>query len=382
MKNRKIVIFLFFVAILGITCKKEHLPTETNATGSPVFFCTATINGNPINYQSGINNYYAYSSYTQDSNNVYNFTGSVAPVSGTGNSIKFVINNYESSASGASAVIDSSLTTTNYSYLIPGGTPTKYQMHFDPFVTAYCKNITYNYTFGDGTSANTNSQGGDIVHIYNHPGAYSTYLSVNFNDSVSSGLGRVVKIGTPDAGTTTSLIYDNFHSPWVIFNRWNPSGTNPLTFLWNFGDGSTSSVDSVWHYYNVTNKFYKVSLTITDKNNYSSTDSANVYVGWGPYPYYLNWINISSKIVPNPMGMSNVSITYTDGSGNVYTSDNPSQPSNSSFQILSVSSYQNNANNQTVKMLHILFNCMVYNASGKSAIPITNGDAVIAVAYK
>jgi hypothetical protein len=94
-----------------------------------------------------------------------------------------------------------------------------------------------------------------------------------------------------------------------------------------------------------------------------------------------NYSASAPTISANPYGFSNVIIIYTDPSGDIYTTADSVQLAGSNFQIVSVSPYNNNENNQTTKQLHVKFNCTLHNNTGK-ALTINQGDAVIAVAYK
>ena len=53
---------------------------------------------------------------------------------------------------------------------------------------------------------------------------------------------------------------------------------NPLTYLWNFGDGSTSSTSSARHTFTQATLFRNVSLTVRDVSNLSSTIMIDVKV--------------------------------------------------------------------------------------------------------
>jgi glucose/arabinose dehydrogenase/peptidoglycan/xylan/chitin deacetylase (PgdA/CDA1 family) len=57
----------------------------------------------------------------------------------------------------------------------------------------------------------------------------------------------------------------------------DPDG-NPLTYLWNFGDGVTSALQNPSHTY-TTNGAYTPSLTVTDSNGAAVTKSLSVLVG-------------------------------------------------------------------------------------------------------
>jgi PKD repeat protein len=80
---------------------------------------------------------------------------------------------------------------------------------------------------------------------------------------------------------------------------------NPLTITswsWNFGDGATSTLQNPTHTYTV-NGFYTVSLTVTDNNGLSQTETKQAFIQVGG-----NSIDESGeqqlKIYPQPAGSS------------------------------------------------------------------------------
>ena len=159
---------------------------------------------------------------------------------------------------------------------------------------------------------------------------------------------------------------------------------------WNFGDGSfpvhtnSTPLDTTSHVYATSGTYY-INTTAIDGSNDTGISSIKVPFFVSGHSYtpptdYISQLQSAVTPLPNPTAFSNITIIYTDANGNQYSSANINQPTASAFQITSVSSYQNNENNQTTKMLHIKFNCQLKGTAG--TIPITNGDAVVAVAYK
>jgi hypothetical protein len=193
-------------------------------------------------------------------------------------------------------------------------------------------------------------------------------------------------MGTPDAilaissfktyaklDTSNHIKYDSIH---VNVG----GGTPPYTYSWSFGDGNSKTTYSgnVSHEYKVEG-MYTASLKLSDALGDTSSFNGNILTPTYSDSCLANYLALVTPL-SNALSLSNVTIIYTDGSGNGYSSNNSLQPFSSSFQVMSVSSYQNNENNQTTKMLKVQFNCMLYSASG-TPIP-AGGTAVIAVAYK
>ena len=111
----------FFVCLFLFTlsCRKKEDPVISKET--PVFYFSGSMDGSPLGLNAGENDYYMYSSYIQDANNLYHFIGDLkrSNCSTCGNRFQFRINDFKISSPGASVVIDSSLTTGSYSLQTP-----------------------------------------------------------------------------------------------------------------------------------------------------------------------------------------------------------------------------------------------------------------------
>ena len=369
------LLFLFLV-ISAIGCKKDY-PIASSET--PVFYFNGTVNGLDMNMQAGVNNYYMYSSYTQDSNYVYNFSGELKQNNclHCNNKIKFQINDYTSSPPNGATQINTSLFPSYYSIQasdsIHIGSATEYVVTFNA-ISDSLNNYDYTWDFGDGSSAT-----GILspIHIYAHPGYYTACLTINdVNSSCTSTICNQIKIAVPGSECEATILDSLLSGNTVNFSSLG-TGT-PSTYFWDFGDGTTSNLNTVSHTFQNPG-IYKVCLEqITDEactsyicKNVSTEGFAGCFANFS-YPIQ----GISS----NPLALSNVIISWTDNLGLVYSSNNSLQTSDSYFQIISVENYLNNANNQPTKKLHIKFKCSLFN--NNNSVQIDNGNAVIAVSYR
>src|SRR5579864_1646962 len=103
------------IATVAFACKKEHI--QEAPSGSPLFYFSGNVNSQSVKLQAGVSNYYMYSSFAQDSTNIYNYTGTLQQIGCTGcaNSIKITINDYKVLAKGASEPnIAAALAAGNY----------------------------------------------------------------------------------------------------------------------------------------------------------------------------------------------------------------------------------------------------------------------------
>jgi len=205
-------------------------------------------------------------------------------------------------------------------------------------------------------------------------------LNAEIGSSCGGSISEPLNLGTALASLYTKIVvaWDSSHS--LSLRAYASGGTKPYKYFWNFGDGDTSYHQNIIHVYTADSGLYQISLTVADSAGHTTTVALDTIT----LGYSKNCIvNFGSYVYPiaNPNAFSNIIITYTDASGDAYSSANVIQPTSSFFQVQSIANYQNNQNNQPTKELQVNFNCMVQDSKGNS-IPITNGSAVIAVAYK
>jgi hypothetical protein len=378
---QKIILFVLIGTLL-ITCKKETLP-PSSVENQPIFSFVGNMGGNALSLQAGVNNYYMYSSY-KDSG-VYSFTGTLKNTATNNNSIQIIINDDIIVAQGKSSDINKSVDTGNtYYYEIPGGNSISDSVAFTPLIYSGHPS-SFTYTFGDGGSTRITTTK-PVWHLYKSLRDYTTQLAVEFDcglNTISNPINLVKQASSPPIVNSISSTIKYDTSPpvpdSVKFKAFVIGGTPPYSYLWLFNNSSTSSSTTPEYQYRDTGTFPCTLLVVDSKHipsalyNYIATEDPDTTICRMDY-------SISAPIpIPNPYSLSNVTINYTDGNGNQYTSNNSLQPLTSSFQVVSVSNYQNNANNNKTKMLKVTFSCMLYN--GNNSIP-ASGTAIIAVAYQ
>jgi hypothetical protein len=387
MRKLKIGLLLFAISMLLITCKKEHIePSVVN--GTPVFYFNGTVNGSPVSLDAGVSSYYMYSSYSQSPGGLYSFIGNLQQVSSSKSSIEFIINDYRILSSGAQETnIATSLDTGSYSYYLTNNY--QYVIHFTPTLGTVAP-ASYVYNFGDGNTLAGSGTPISPYHTYYHLGKYNTSLFVKFADGDTASISNQLNLNSNNVSSLfsdsiiQSISLDTLGRAIINYNPRVFNGSGTFTYHWSFNDPTAPSTDTSasanpTYTFGDTVGMVISAVKITEA---SDTIITNINSGNSKYAraHLVNYSIIPHTVVPNTEGLSTITIIYTDASGNSYTSVDSTLASGSNFQIVSVSNYQNNENNQTTKMLHVKFNCTLYN--GSNSITIKNGDAVIAVAYK
>ncbi|MFK7920581.1 MAG: PKD domain-containing protein [Bacteroidia bacterium] len=130
--------------------------------------------------------------------------------------------------------------------------------------------VLYQYDMGDGTL--TNSADSNYVHTYTLPGTY--FPQINLNDGLGcdvliTSATPVVVFPLPTAAFTVSqnIVCD---SGTVLFFDMSSASAGITSWLWDFGDGSSSATANPIHTYNQSGSF-DVSLVVFSDDGCSDT---------------------------------------------------------------------------------------------------------------
>ncbi len=372
MKNIFKISLLFFILAGNYSCKKE---TPTPDSTPPVFYFRGNIGNNGINLQAGVNNYYMYSSFNQNSNtDVYSFNGDLSTYNCTscGNAIDITLNDFQPSSINGNADINTSLSSGYYPFQTPNGTATNFAVQFQ----SYEHNgnaLSEQWDFGD----NVTYTGHNPLHTYVRPGKYRVFHSVTFSSSAIDTSSYNIYLGIPEAECQGA--FGQYATGTTVTFGPSLGGTAPYYYFWDFGDGNYSTSATPAHTY-ANSGAYRVYMRVTDSNAGVLERVENVYTQ--NYTGRCSYFITSFTPTANPLLLSNVTVNWTDAAGNHYTSNHGSQPTSSYCKLVSVEDYANNSSGQTTKKLHLNFKCEVYNTATNDSLLIDNGDAVIAVAYR
>ena len=133
-------------------------------------------------------------------------------------------------------------------------------------------NLTYNWAFGDGSNSNLVNP----IHQYLSQGVYSVSLAVIDQNGCTSNLVKPNYIQIADAHADFTLSDSLTTCPPLIINFVNTS-TNYISKSWDFGDGTTSSLDNPTHFYTISGSF-NVVLSIIGPGGCTDTKSRIIVV--------------------------------------------------------------------------------------------------------
>ncbi|THU39976.1 PKD domain-containing protein [Niastella caeni] len=134
------------------------------------------------------------------------------------------------------------------------------------------ENLQYKWEFGDGNTATQVAP----VHHYQYDGLYTVNLFISDPIGCRDTVKRTdyIKIVTPVAGFTMS---DSIGSCPPLQVKFTSEAKNYVTIRWEFGDGSTSTLEHPEHYYNIPGEF-TVTQTVIAPGGCIATMSRKVIV--------------------------------------------------------------------------------------------------------
>lgn len=375
----KVLKFYLLLLLLGsfLSCHKKEYPKPLEVVNSAVYYSRLTIDNQPIVLQAGIDGYYMYSSFNIDSNFLYNYVADLkkSDCSNCTKSLKIQINDYAVSLSGSPTSIDSSLRKDLYP-LLSGNPNPSYKVQFSS-TTDNSSVFRHHWDFGQGMS----SEDANPVITFNQPGIYTICLTTwsgNSSNPYQSSICNKEKIGMSSKSCVTQIVATPLAGNSVSFDNITQFGTKPYQYLWNFGDGTTSTLSSYTRNYSVRGS-YPVTLRVIDASGDTAYANYNVKTLTDNSSSIANYsISTVTKLAPVP-AFSQVTVTWTDENGVVYSSNNSLQPGDSYFQIVSVSENDRNEKGQATKKINAKFKCKLYN--GNKSITVSDADVVISVAY-
>jgi hypothetical protein len=367
----RLILTLGIAVVLTSTgCRKEEPQV---VTGDPVFYVNGTLNGSPLLLRAGVADYYMYSEYSADQQNLYSFSGHLK-TEGSSNpsssSLRISITDSRYSAPGP-ALIDSALFTGTYPF-VQNQLPLLSIMFS---ASAYGDSIlNYTWDFGDGNFGS----GANTIHTYNNAGTYNVCLYTSFlhnNIPQEDTICNMINVGNTNA-CSSEFTYANIIGNNFQFDATASGGTAPYQFNWDFGDTANATGSSITHTFTQppNDGIVTVKLTSTDANSCVFITQQNI-----PLPSATGcYANFTAQAINMSQLFSNVTVEWTDANGITYSSAN-GVGLNNLFQVLSVEDYENNENGQRTKKIKMRVTCTMFN--GSNTVQLDNAEIIFALAY-
>ncbi|RYD56894.1 MAG: PKD domain-containing protein [Sphingobacteriales bacterium] len=211
---------------------------------------------------------------------------------------------------------------------------------FSSNITAGCPPIVVNFTdqsTGSPTSWYWNLGNGTTSTLQNPSTTYLTAGTYTISLTVANSLGSntttmtgYIKVAAAPAVSFTGDSSVHCGAKTIAFtNNSTPGGTGTPSYLWDFGDGNTSTLQNPTHTYTVASN-YSVSLVITNSNGCTNTLTKANYVKLNPKPLIgFTASNTASCSVPHTSTFINTSTGGSSylwhfGDGSTSTLQSPS----------------------------------------------------------
>ena len=199
-----------------------------------------------------------------------------------------------------------------------------------PFTVHYFSNsvgaTSWLWTFGDGDSSTLENP----IHVFNSPGPFTISLTIGGDSCnytynyppITMGNGNVNPGGGSGGGNNPIQTPYNC-APYIIHFS-NPV-SNAVSWLWNFGDGSISTLPDPMHTYNDTGTFQVVVFTTDSTGDVDTLIFAQIYhIKNASSNFTVNAINTCNGVLVNLNAQtvaSNYNWSFGDG-----TTSNASNP--------------------------------------------------------
>ncbi|HZG25644.1 MAG TPA: PKD domain-containing protein, partial [Chitinophagaceae bacterium] len=165
--------------------------------------------------------------------------------------------------------------TANFSSSISGACRNAIATFTDASIPAGGIN-RWTFNYGDGSVQSYTAP--PFTHQYKDTGSFAVQLTVQDATGCTSTftLPTPVKISRPVVGFT---VQNTLSCPGLPFQFTDTSRTyGKASYLWNFGDGGTSTLQNPVHVYAAGNRTYRVSLTVQDSLGCSDSLSKANYI--------------------------------------------------------------------------------------------------------
>ncbi|CAN5751530.1 hypothetical protein BH10BAC2_BH10BAC2_07050 [soil metagenome] len=147
--------------------------------------------------------------------------------------------------------------------------------------------VSATWDFGDGQTGS----GLSVTHTYTALGTYNVVYTANFN-GCSSVITKTIDVtDKPTASFSSSSTLSSCSPPLTV--QFNNTSTSAVSYIWNFGDGTSSTLDAPQHTY-TTSGIFTVSLVAISPGGCSDTFSIPKFVkinqpkiyGFSNFPFF------------------------------------------------------------------------------------------------
>ena len=194
-------------------------------------------------------------------------------------------------------------------------------VQFNDISTGFVDPISYLWDFGDGNISSKQNP----LFTFNEPGLYTVKLDISNASGEQAMIAKKDYINVDPAPAANEIIPDFNGTPrsgvsplTVKFNDRSTGLVEPVIYLWDFGDGNTSSKQNPWYTFGQSGS-YAITLTINQASGALATISKNDYITVTSAPLVLPIADFFG--IPTS-GSAPLTVAFTDLTTNTPTSWN------------------------------------------------------------
>lgn len=371
-------LFLALFVIVGVGCDDVEPPIISD--GEVLFSIDGTLGGEPLLIEAGKENIYLFTSYALNDDDVYefkaNFEKTAQCLTGCNEAFSISLLNTEI---GLQFNLDSSIYLGNYPLAINQiDTIPAFEVAFQTIATG-SSTIYPKWNFGDGTTSNSLFP----THIFRTPNAQ---VKLEVQDLLGQKSSVQSSIDFVTGFECQKDFYATFNNNIGLyeFRLTELQGISPsTTYNWSLNSPNDSKTGTGNSFQTgvQANDLFEVCLDVNENgcvsqicktfNNQTKTLIAAATFKTTITPTFIK--NIESTL-------SNITISYTNDSGQFFSTKNGNQTSQQYFRIVKVTPSEKNENNQPTVKIEAEIKCTLYNNNGET-LELESNQLIFAIAY-
>lgn len=363
--------YILGALVFFASCEKE-LPNSGST--SAVFFLKGEISGEKIDIRAGDNSYYMFPGVSNDSIGIRSFNGVLGKfncqnLEACPNTFLIAIREMEVGATGRPS-IEQNIQVRAYDFRGPP------EFFFTSYKATFISKSTpvganHYWEFGDGT----NSLEINPVHFYLNE--KDSIVEPSLYVSSSNGCDNTISYETRFLSPCDVDFFPKYKNGYLSWSSTPNSGRNELWDLSNgylpLGPNNLPPLDSVF------TACVKSVDTVTGCTSYKCK---NIIIDTSAVGCVANYDVVKETVVGKDVrDYSEITITWIDEAGKVFTNELHNQPSDSYFEILNVEDYVIDQDGNQTKKIEAKFKVRLFGASEVDFIDFTIEEAAFAISY-
>ena len=362
---KKILFFGFPLSLLFASCSKYQDWDPVSGEDTPVFNVLFTSGSVKNTVSAGLENVYLFTDFQIDSNKL-NLSGTFA--------------NADCKESVCPGTLKFTLRLDKDNFYPEKWNYYSFLRNSDPLVNFQTLTVsatdTTNRDFSIRMFGLESTTSPLSVNIFNNDPVEIKVDATDRTNQVSSSVKMRYMPAYPDSCQAARLLA-KVENGTATF-RAEINGTN-LNYSWNNGAQDTNFI--IINDIGVADNHFEVTVTSPDAGCQAITTLSNLPDDTGNQWISSTGAEISISGLQNSQEQSGISIDWTDGSGNQFSSINFDQPGDSYFKILDIEPYELNENGQQTLKLTIDFRCLLIGQNSPSQEPMDfTGSGTIGIA--